>query len=178
MPTTIQTFFSKAAQKQFARDFLFRVKQIDLVDGHHFNGEDQLVYARTAVLPGRNIEDKSVNYFGQEFHVPGKSTYPNSAAYSIEFYHDENIDLRSQFERASRSVFNNETSTGQYGLPGPENVIVLDVINKELEIVKTIRLIGASIRDVGEISYSIADGTGEVLNFPVTFAYHFYQDFY
>ena len=91
MATTIQNFFSRAADKQFARDFLLRVKQIN-VEGVSFNGETDLLYAKTAALPGRTIEDKTVNYFGQEFHVPGRSTYANAAGYSIEFFHDENVD--------------------------------------------------------------------------------------
>ena len=48
MATTIQDFFSRAARKQFSRDFLFRVKQIQLVGGTFLDGESDLVYARTA----------------------------------------------------------------------------------------------------------------------------------
>ena len=176
MATTIQNFFSKAADKQFSRDFLFRVKQIS-IEGVELNGEDDLIYARSAALPGRTVDDKVVGYFGQEFHVPGRATYPNSAGYSIEFYHDEKVDIRRKLEKASRAVWDNETSTGQYGMPGDDSIINLSVIDKELNEVQEIKLIGASIRDVGEISYSIADGSGEVLNFPVTFAYHWYENF-
>lgn len=176
MATTIQRFFSRAAQEQFARDFLFRVKQIS-VPGVQLNGEDDLVYARSASLPGRDIENKTVFYSGQQFNVPGKSSYPNSESYSIEFYHDEDINLRSKLELASRVVFNNETTTGEYGIPGPESYIILEVIDKQLETVEEIKLVGASIRTVGQIDHSIADGTGEVLTFPVTFSYHFYEDF-
>ena len=140
MATTIQNFFSRAAEKQFARDFLFRVKQIN-IEGVSFDGDSDLVYARSAQLPGRNIENKQVNYYGQTFNVPGKSTYPGSEAYSIEFFHDENNELRTKFEAASRAVFN------------------------------------ASIRDINAIDYTIADGTGEILNTTVTFSYHFYRDF-
>jgi len=102
MATTIQNFFTRAASKQFSRDFLFRIKQIDLIGGFSFNGEDELVYARTAALPGRNITNVNVNYFGQEFQVPGRATYANAAGYSIEFYHDENCELRTKLEGASR----------------------------------------------------------------------------
>lgn len=177
MATTIQDFFSRAVSRQFARDFLFRVKQITLAGGMTFNGEDELVYARSAALPSRIIEDKVANYFGQTFHVPGKSAYPGSESYRIEFYHDESTELRTRFERASRIVFNNETSLGEYGMPGPESVITLSVIDRNLEEVNVIELVGASIRDIEPIEYAIADGTGEVKNFGVTFAYHFYRDF-
>tara|TARA_R110002020_G_scaffold294455_1_gene510267 strand:+ start:175 stop:711 length:537 start_codon:yes stop_codon:yes gene_type:complete len=176
MATTIQNFFTRAASRQFSRDFLFRVKQIDLVGGISFNGEEDLVYARTASFPGRNIENKTVNYFGQDFQVPGRSTYPGSEGYSINFYHDEDCELRTKLEAASRAVFNNETSLGQYGMPGDESVINLVQIDKELNDVRNIELVGASIRDISPVEYDIAGGTGEVLNFDVTFAYHFYRD--
>jgi hypothetical protein len=177
MATTIQNFFTRAAEKQFSRDFLFRVRQIDLVGGVSFNGDEDLVYARTAQLPGRTIENQTVNYYGQEFQLPGRATYQGADGYSIEFYHDEDCELRTKFEAASRAVFNNETSTGQYGMPGDESVINLVQIDKELNDVRNIELVGASIRDIGDIGYNIADGTGEVVNFDVTFAYHFYRDF-
>ena len=177
MATTIQNFFTRAAEKQFSRDFLFRVRQIDLIGGISFNGEDDLVYARTANLPGRNITNQTVNYFGQQFQVPGRSTYANAEGYSIEFYHDEDCELRTKMEQASRAVFNNETSTGAYGMPGEESIINLVQIDKNLNDVRNIELVGASIREIGDIEYSIADGTGDVLNFSTTFAYHFYRDF-
>lgn len=188
MPTTIENFFTQASQKQFARDFLFRVKQIT-IPGLSLNGETDLVYARSAALPGRAIENKTVNYAGQQFNLGGKSTYTNSEAYSIEFYHDQNIDIRTKLERASRIMFNNDDTTAHMCMPGPESVITLDVLaipcnrgatvtqGSPLEVIKTIELIGAGIRDVGEIGYQIADGTGEILTFTATFAYHFYKDF-
>jgi len=177
MATTIQTFFEQAKSRQFARDFLFRVKQINIAGGVSFNGETDLVYAKTAALPGRAIENKTVSYVGQTFNVPGKSTYNASESYSIEFYHEANISLRKQFEKASRAVFDNVTSTGDYRMPGTESKITLSVLNSQLEEIDTIELVGASIRDVGEVSYTIAEGTGEILTFTVTFAYHFYNRF-
>jgi hypothetical protein len=62
-------------------------------------------------------------------------------------------------------------------MPGTGDTITLSVLNKDLEEISTITLVGASIRNIGEISHEIADGSGEILNFPVTFSYHFYQDF-
>tara|TARA_R110000803_G_scaffold194646_2_gene257766 strand:+ start:537 stop:1076 length:540 start_codon:yes stop_codon:yes gene_type:complete len=175
--TTIRDFFQSAQARQFSRDFHFRVISIDLAGGVSFSGDDQLVYARAANLPGRAIQNKVANYYGQQFNIPGKSEYTNSEAYSIEFYHDEDCDLRSQFEEASRAVFNDTTSTGDYAVPGTGDVINLQVIDRQLNRVKDIKLVGASIRDIGEVSYQIADGTGEVTTIPVTFSYHFYDEF-
>ena len=124
MPTTIENFFTRAAQKQFSRDILFRVKQINIA-GLQMNGEDDLIYARSAALPGRDIENKNVRYSGQNFNVPGVSNYPGSDSWSIDFYHDQNIEIRTKLEKASRLLFNNETTTGQICMPGPESYILL-----------------------------------------------------
>lgn len=186
MATTIENFFNQASQKHFARDFLFRVKQVN-VTGLSLNGETDLVYARSATLPGRNIENKVVNYSGQQFNIPGKSNYPGSEAWSVEFYVDQSLDIRTKLEAASRVLFDNETTTGTLCMPGYESVITLDVLQMPcqrgsnvttggaMEVIKTIELVGASLRDIGEISYAIADGTGEVLTFSSTFSYHFYR---
>jgi hypothetical protein len=188
MSTTIENFMSQASQKHFARDFLFRVKQINIT-GLSLNGETDLIYARSASLPGRNIENKQVNYSGQTFNIPGKSTYPGSEGWSVEFYVDQSLDIRSKLEAASRVLFDNETTTGNLCMPGYESIITLDVLQLPcqrgstvttggaMETIKTIELVGASLRDIGEIGYQIADGTGEVLTFSSTFSYHFYRDF-
>jgi hypothetical protein len=186
MPTDIAQFMSQASQKQFARDFLFRIKQISIT-GLSLNGETDLVYARSATLPGRNIQNKQVNYSGQTFNLPGKSEYPGSESWSIEFYVDQSLDIRTKLEAASRVLFDNKTTTGNLCMPGYESVIDLDVLQipcargtnvnsgGSLEVVKSLKLIGASLRDIGEISYEIADGSGEIKTFSCTFAYHFYE---
>jgi hypothetical protein len=186
MPTNIQDFMNRASQKQFARDILFRVKQISIT-GLSLNGETDLLYARSASLPGRNILNKQVKFSGQNFNVPSVSEYPGSEAYTIEFYVDQELDIRSKLETASRTLFDNETTTGNICMPGVESIITLDVLQipcgkgstvldgNSLEVGKTFQLVGASLRDIGEIAYQYADGTGEILTFSATFAYHFYR---
>lgn len=186
MPVNINTFFNIASQKQFSRDFFMRVKEIKAV-GLTLNGETDLVFARTASLPGRDIENKTVNYSGQVFNINGRSVYPGSESYAIEFYMDQNLDLRTKLEHMSRATFDNETTSGQMCMPGPESYILLDVLRipcgqgnvggQGLEIVKTLKLIGVNIRTIGEVSYEIADGTGEVKTLPTTWSYHFYEKF-
>ena len=186
MPVDINTFFNLASQRQFARDFFMRVKQIQL-PGLTLNGETDLVFARTAALPGRNIQNKTVNYSGQQFNLNGKSEYPGSENYQIEFYHTQDLDLRRKLEYASRLTFDNETTTGQMCMPGPESYIALDLLGapcgqgniggQGFTVLDTIFLVGVSIREIGEVQYSIADGTGEVLTIPCSFSYHWYENF-
>jgi hypothetical protein len=186
MPVDINTFFTVASQKQFSRDFFMRVKQIRAV-GIDLDGEDELVFARTASLPGRDIEDKLVNFSGQTFHLNGKSNYPGSDGYAIEFYMDQELDLRKKLEQMSRASFDNETTSGQMCMPGPESYMILDILKAPcgqgnqggagFEVVHTVKLVGVNIRTIGEVSYNIADGTGEVLTIPTTWSFHFYENF-
>jgi hypothetical protein len=183
MPTTIENFMNQASQKQFSRDFLFRVKQIDIT-GLRLDGELDLIYARSATFPGRDIENKQVNYAGQTFNLPGKSSYPGSESWSIEFYADQDMELRTKLEQASRTLFNNEGAAGgNICMPGEESTITLEVykipcngvLGNPMQVGNIIQLIGASLRNIGEISYEIADGTGEVKTFTASFAFHFYR---
>jgi len=182
----INKFFSIASSKQFSRDFFMRVSSIKVV-GKELLGDNELVFARTATLPGRDIEDKLVNYSGQTFHLNGKSSYPGSESYPIEFYMDQGLDLRAKLETISRLTFDNDTTSGQLCMPGDDSWITLDVLSVPcgtgnaggagLQISRQIKLIGANIRTIGAVEYQIADGTGEVKTLPTTWSYHWYEDF-
>ena len=50
---TIQNFYRSAADKDFSRDFLFRVTQMQL-QGVPALTEGDLIYVKTAALPGRD----------------------------------------------------------------------------------------------------------------------------
>ena len=167
MASTVQDFYA-AAQRGLSRDFLFRVMNIT---GHagagDMVGDGELVYATSAALPGRVIEDKVANYFGQEFHLGGRATYNNSSGYPIEFYCSEDAGIRKGLEAMSNATF--RFGTGAYGIG--DATIDLAILNKQLGSVATCKLVGAQIREIGDISYLIADGTGETVRFSATFAY-------
>ena len=189
MAIDINTFYNIARQKQFSRDIFMRVRQISL-PGLFLDGDNDLVYARTATVPGRDITNKNLRFGGQNFNLNGTAEYPGSESYSIEFYCDQDLELRRKLEAASRTAFNNETTSGVMCLSGPENYIILDVLKMSCgpstgsgvsgsgySVAQSVKLVGASIRNVGELSYTIADGTGDVVNFTSTFSYHYYEDF-
>ena len=186
MATNILDFFNIAAQKQFSRDNFMSVRQIR-AGGVDNNRENELLYARTASLPGRDIENKTVNYSGQIFNSNGRAVYPGSESYAIEFYMDQDLDLRKKLEKISRLTFNHETTTGQLCMPGEESYMVLDILKapcgqgnvggQAWTTAETIKLVGVNIRSIGAVEYQIADGTGEVKMLPTTWSYHWYEDF-
>ena len=169
----IQNFYRIAADKDFSRDFLFRITQMQL-QGVPALAEGDLVYAKTAELPGRAIGNVAVPYMGLNLNVPGAVTYPGSDAYGLDFYLDGDSNLRNYFETASRSLFDDQTSTGEYGTPDDDFYIQLAQLDKDLEPVAEYKLVGASLRNVGGISYDIANGTGATVSVNATVSYHFY----
>ena len=171
----ITKFYKSATDRDFSRDFLFRVTQLKLA-GMQPLDDDDLVYVRTASLPGRAVTNVPTPFMGLPFNIPGNATYPGSDAYKISFYLDANSSLRRFLENASRELFDDASSTGNYSTPGNEAYLVLQQLDKQLEPIKNgkYKLIGASLRTIDPVEYSISEGTGKWVTIDATIAYHFY----
>jgi len=171
----IQSFYTQAAKRDFSRDFLFRVVRTQGV-GLPDLTDDDLVYAKTAKLPGRSIQNVEAQYMGLKFNIPGTAVYDSSDSYDIEFYLDASqSDLRSKFEVASREIFNDGVSTGNYATPSVNNLIILSQLNKDLSPVGVYyNLVGAQLRKIGAIDYKMAEGKGDVISVTATMSYHYY----
>jgi len=170
----IQEFYKTAESRDFSRDFLFRVTGMQL-QGVPALTDSELVYIKTAALPGRDIQNVAVPYMGLDFNIPGSVSYPGSEGYSLSFFLDADSELRNYFEGASRSLFDDATSTGEYGTPSEDFYIQLAQLDKELLPIAEYKLIGASLRSVSNIDYQISAGTGETVSVDATIAYHFYN---
>ena len=171
---TIQDFYRVAADRDFTRDVQFRVLSISPQGTTTEFDENDLVYARTAILPARAITPVQAKYMGLNFNLPGVATYPGSDAYEIQFYSDADSSLRRKFESWSRDTFNDSNSTGNYLTPTQNSTIDLIQLDNNFEKVNQYQLVGVSIRSVGALNYAIADGAGAVVYFPVTMAYHYW----
>ena len=172
---TIQDFYTQAQVKDFARNNLFRVLNIDFGDGSDVTiGEEDLVYVTTATLPGKTIQEVTVPYMGLDFHVPGTVKYNQSAGYSLTFRADESYNLYQKFQDVINDTFDDSNSTGNYFTPKASSVIDLVQLDKELNRVSQYQLVGVSIRSIGDVSYDVTD-VGQVQTFTVTVAYHYYR---
>ena len=175
----ITNFYTQAVEKDFSRDIHFRVTNIEpgpAAPDVVFD-ETDLVYAKGGSVPGRNIQNVKAPYMGLNFNVPGVVSYPNSDNYSLDFYCDKDSSLRQKFEDWSRATFDDANSTGNYQIPGRQSYMILTQLLPNMEPVSTgkYRLIGVSIRNVGELKYNIASGVGDIVSFNVTMSYHFYE---
>ena len=172
---TIQNFYTQAQAKDFARNNLFRVLNINFGNGTEINfDEDDLIYAKTAKLPGKEVTSQAVQYMGLNFNVPGVTKYTGSEGYTITFRCDESYDLRNRFLQVLNDTFNDADSTGNYFMPTADSVIDLALLDKELDRISQFQLVGVALKSVGELQYDVTqDGT--VLDFDVTLTYHYFR---
>lgn len=179
----IQDFYRVSREREFARDFNFRVLQINTGNAVNQAGQpiifndDDLVYVKTATLPERAITNVPVPFMGLNFNLPGNATYPGSEGYSLTFYADAQSNIRQKFEEWSIFTFNDQNSTGQYLTPTPQSYITLVQLDNQMNRIPggEYTLIGVSPRSVGALSYNIAAGTGETVEFTATLAYHYFR---
>lgn len=163
---SIQEFYNAAQRKEFARKFQFKVRTLG-----PFTEED-LLYVTTATLPDKSIQNQTVPFYGLTFNVPGTVSYPGSEAWSVQFRCDEGVNIRTKMENYIREIFDDETSTGLYGVPIEE--ATFDLLGKDLEPVRRYTFVGLYPVSVGTLEYDQTDN-GTVLDFPATFAYQFYR---
>lgn len=173
--STIEKFYSVAQERDFSRDINFRLLSLSLGDGSSVTfDENDLVYAKGATLPARNIVNQAVPFLGLQFNVPGTATYQGSDSYPLTFFADMNSIIRDKLEEASREIYDDATSTGNYFMPKASATMDLVQINPKLEVVKHYTLIGVSVRNINNITYNYQAGTGAPMEISTTIAFHYY----
>lgn len=174
---TIRTFYERAMEREFLRDINFRVIEVNFGENTsvQFN-ENDLVYARSAKMPTRSIQNVEAKYMGLTFNLPGTVTYDGSNDYTLEMYCDENCILRDKMEKATRDLFNDADSTGNYFIPKQGSYITLAVLDKKLKVLKTIKLVGCSIRKYELDQFKMSEGKGDIIKITMHLAYHYYED--
>mgnify|MGYP001433235966 CR=1 FL=1 len=173
---TITDFYRVAQERDFQRDFQFRVLNIQSGEGSDAAfTEDDLVYARTAVLPGKTVQSKPVPYMGLQFNVPGSVTYDGSDAWEIDFYCDQESKIRQVWENYLGDIFDDETSTGNYFIPKTTAIVDLVQLDTQLEAVAKYQLVGAWAKTLGPLNYQPAEGTGTPMSFSATLAYQYWR---
>ena len=167
---TISDFYRVAQERDFSRDFQFRVLNIQNDDGSVALTEDDLVYAKGGSIPGRTINVTDVPYMGLNFKVPGAATY--SGEYALTFYSDRVDNLRNLLLNWTRDTFDDATSTGNYFIARETSVVDLVQLDTQLNRVTQFTLVGAFPTSVGDVEYNPA-GTGAPVEFQVTMGYHY-----
>lgn len=170
MAQNIADFYRTVQQKDFARQFQFRLVQLANTNF----GESELIYVETANLPGRAITNVQVPFMGLQFNVPGTATYPGSDAYAVTFRCDQDYNIRAALENATFNTFDDGTSTGDFNIARNSSVITLNLLNKSGGTVRQYTLYGAYVVNVGESTYNLGD-SGTIQVVPATLAYQYWR---
>ena len=163
---SIQDFYAAAQAQEFARDFQFRIRTLGPFV------ENDLLYIKTAALPGKEITNQPVPFMGLDFNVPGSVKYTGSESWEVVFRCDEGLNIRNKLENWIKEIFDDETSTGKYGVPTEQ--ASMDLLGKDLKSIRRYDFIGIYPKTLGPIQYDI-EGDGKPLEFTATFAYQFWR---
>lgn len=162
----IQKFYQAAQQLEFARDFQFQIRTLGPYT------DNDLLYVTTATLPGKEISNQQVPYMGLDFNIPGSVKYTGSNAWVLKFRCDEGLNIRNKAENWIKQIFDDEVSTGKYGVPVEQ--ATMDLLGKDLQPVRRYNFVGVYPVSLGPINYDIT-GTGKPLDFDLTIAYQFWR---
>lgn len=171
---TIGKFIQVASKLDFQRDNLFRVMQLSC--RNLTLSEDDLVYAKSAKVPGRETPvGDNVKYMGMTLPYTKSTVKYESSSYEIKFYLDATGALAQKFERASRQAFNDVSTTGDWRFPSTSDVLVLAVLDINLEPIEYITLYGVSFVKFGELDIKPAEGDGQAMEISCTISYLYYK---
>jgi len=170
MPQNIADFYRTVQQRDFARQFQFRVAQLANTNF----GESELVYLESSTLPGRQIMNQQVPFMGLDFNVPGTAKYPNSDNWTVNFRCDQGYNIRAVLENATFNTFDDGTSSGDYNIARNSSVITLNLLNKSGGTARQYTLYGAYVVSIQDIQYNLGDA-GSIVVVPATLAYQYWR---
>lgn len=170
----IMDFNRVASQRDFSRDNLYRIALCKIGNILELDEKD-LVYCKGAVLPSRENPSSVVKFHGMDFHYPMSTVKYQGGSYQLTFYVDARSILRDKFEIASRKIFNEVTTTGDFHVPGPQDVICLEQLNFNLEPLRHYHLHGVCLNKIDQVSTSFAEGEGKAIEINLTFTYNWYE---
>jgi hypothetical protein len=154
----ISDFYANATQRGFARDFQFRITAFN-VNGISL-GPDDLVFLKTANLPGKSISTVQAPFMGLDFQIPGTVKFEN-AAWAVKFYCTQDYRLRDLLERSMRGTFDEEESAGNLEPRGlDDNIITLTLIDDNLNPIRDYTLRGAFLVKLDETGYDLTKNGG------------------
>lgn len=171
---TITNFINKAAVDDFARNNLFRVVSFDC-RGIQLS-ENDLLYCKGGNLPGRENGQGTVKYMGMSMpYAASTVNYPGNNDYSLEFYVDADSKLLQALEVASRTEFNDVTSTGNWKFPDTSNIVTLAALDMKMEPIEYIRLYGVCFKSFDTVKFDTADGDGTAITVTLHISYLYYK---
>lgn len=163
-------------QHDFSRSWQIRILNMNNVPDYVYNeiidkpaGMGGSVYAKTMVVPGRDITNIEVPYHGFPINIQGMAKYtPNP--WPITFRTPGDFLVRNALERWSYATISDETSCGT-GFPCDNTTIDIAILSPKCDIMRVYTLHGVYPQSVGQISYNIEGN--DPTEFEVAFQYQY-----
>jgi hypothetical protein len=170
---TIQDFYQQASTRNFARDYQLRIISF-IVNGIDQIEEKDLVFLKTATLPGKSIAVQNAAFMGLNFNIPGDVMFDSSSNWTATFYCSQDYNLRKLFEKSMEDTFDQETSAG---FLRPRDLqkykITLALLDDKLNPIMTYNLLGCFVTNVGPINFNMT-GSGAVQDVTANIAYQYW----
>jgi hypothetical protein len=170
---TIQSFYQQASTRNFARDFQLRITSF-IVNGIDQIKDEDLVFLKTAQLPGKSISVQNAPFMGLNFNVPGAVQFDNTNSWSVAFYCTQDYNLRKLFEFSMGDTFDQESSTGNMEPRAlQQSKIVVALLDDKLNPIRSYELLGCFVSNVGPISFNTT-GSGAIQEVTANIAYQYW----
>lgn len=171
---TIGTFINTLIKRDGQRNNLFKVLALN-TKVLNLTNED-MVYIKTAQLPGRNNPTGQIPYMGMNFSY-NKSTveYPGADNYDLTFVFDAAGELRLKFEQASRLIFNDISTSGTWNVPTLSDIMTIAPLNNQYEPSAYYHFYGVAFKGFDAVNFDIAGGDGSIVDLPCHISYYYYR---
>jgi len=177
----IQDFYKTAFTYGLGRDNLFRLKNITNDAFLPNSLQDLYVFAKSAMIPSRIVNQAKVSWKSFEFNVPLGISYPEATSWPVTFYSDQSHIIRSLFELWSKKTFSEH---GHFSMTDFGNcdieMVLLDSstknnkndLNDQDREIAMYKLKGCYPTNTGTIQYdATSSGTIVSLNINLAFQY-------
>lgn len=171
---TIATFQNTLIKRDGLRNNLFKVLALN-TRVLSLTNED-MVYIKAANLPGRTNPTSNIQYMGMNFAY-NRSTveYPGADSYDLTFLFDAKGELRQKFEAASRLIFNDLTTSGNWAVPTQQDIMTIAPLNFQYEPSAYYHLYGVAFKGFDSVNFEIANGDGSMVELPCHMSFWYYK---
>lgn len=171
---TIGTFINTFSKRDGQRNNLFRI--LSLNTRVLTLTEEDLVYAKGGSLPARENPTANMQYMGMNLPYNLSSVnFNGNDNYSIEFIFDAKHELRTKFEQASRLVFNDLTTTGNWQVPSLSDIMTVATLDINLDPIAYYHFYGVAFKGIESVDFDIAGGDGGIVTLKANFSYYYYK---
>jgi hypothetical protein len=138
-----------------------------------------IVYAESANLPGRTIENQPLPFYGFSFQIPVNTAYTQTWTANVRC--DTNVEIRDIFEtwmndiadlRKSTGGSKGRVPTGTYGLIHLLSPSFFNSDGSTGDIVRTYRLEGIFPQSLGDMEHTHA--SSNITSFQTTFTFQYW----